>query len=232
MRRDALFEACCNLPYRHVEADGDFAVRYGQNQFGERILYLFFECSNGKADWKNNLDFPAKPYRDMGILWFCHRGFLRVWKAIEPYLLEIVGAEDIRGIVITGYSHGAALAMLAHEYCWFHRPDLRRRLCGFGFGCPRCYFGFFVKPAWRVRWEHFYPIRNAEDLVTHMPPRLFGFVHCHPVIQVGEGSVKSRIDAHRPEYYRARWQELCAPASVQSVFWQQYLPTWRELFEA
>ena len=86
-------------------------------------------------DWKNNFDFPAKPYKDMEVNWSCHRGFLRVWKSIEPYLEEVINDMTISQIYIVGYSHGAAIASLCHEYVWYHRPDLRDNgLEGFGFG--------------------------------------------------------------------------------------------------
>ena len=51
-------------------------------------LYILFEWSNGKVDWKNNFDFPAKPYGEMKHRWFVHRGFLRVWKTIRDEIKE------------------------------------------------------------------------------------------------------------------------------------------------
>lgn len=197
-----LFKKCLNAKYTHVENDGDYAIE----KQGD-ILYLLFQCTNSKLDWKNNFDFPAKPYNDMGIKWYCHRGFLKVWKSIKPYIKDAVKDSKIKKIYVVGYSHGAAIATLAHEYVWFNRPDLRKDgLEGFGFGCPRCYWGFAVKKSLKERWEHFHPIRNRNDIVTHVPPVLFGFRHVNKVIKVTSELVDksyklNSVNAHCPDNY-------------------------------
>ena len=166
----------------------------------EDTLYIFLEWSDGPTDWKNNFDFPAKPYKEMGATWYCHRGFLRVWKAIEPHIRDSVLDMTVKKIVVVGYSHGAAIAALAHEYVWYNRPDLRDTLEGYGFGCPRCYWGFKVRKSLKERWANFYPIRNENDIVTHVPPLLFGFRHVNEVIQINSGAENS-IRAHYWEEY-------------------------------
>ena len=187
---------CYNATYNHVENSGDYAIERDGN-----TLYLLFEWSDGKIDWKNNFDFPAKPYKDMGITWRCHRGFLRVWKSIEPYIENAVLDNSIKKIIVVGYSHGAAIATLAHEYVWFNRPDLRENgLEGYGFGCPRCYWGFKIKKSLKERWANFHPIRNENDLVTHVPPIFFGFRHVNSLIKIKSGA-KTSIGAHYWEEY-------------------------------
>ena len=149
----------------------------------------------------------------MGVKWYCHRGFLRVWKAIKPYICDAVHDMSVKKIVVIGYSHGAAIATLAHEYVWYEREDLRDTLEGYGFGCPRCYWGR-MKPGLKERWANFYPIRNIDDIATHVPPAIFGFRHVNPVIEVGyKGQYKFDIKktplskklpctyAHYPEEY-------------------------------
>lgn len=199
----ALFNRCLWAQYTHVENDGDYALeREGD------ILYVLFECSNGKVDWKNNFDFPAKPYKDMGIKWYCHRGFLRVWKSIEPHIASTIMDPTIKKIIIVGYSHGAAIASLCHEYVWFNRPDLRESgLEGFGFGCPKVYWGF-MKKSLKERWEHFHPIKNCSDIVTTVPPVIFGFTHVNKVYKLKNKTLKNRhgniksVDSHYPDNYQ------------------------------
>lgn len=197
-----LFRKCLNTKYIHVENDGDYAIE----KEGD-ILYLLFQCTNSKLDWKNNFDFPAKPYSDMGTEWYCHRGFLKVWKSIKPYIKDAVKDPKIKKIYVVGYSHGAAIATLAHEYVWFNRPDLRENgLEGFGFGCPRCYWGLSVKKSLKERWEHFHPIRNRNDMVTHVPPVLFGFRHVNKVVKITSELVDksyklNSVNAHCPDNY-------------------------------
>ena len=163
-------------------------------------LFLFFEKSNGAVDWLNNLDFPAKPYREMKDLWFVHRGFLRVFKVIEPHIAPLILDESVKKIVVSGYSHGAALALLCHEYCVFHRPDLAEEIAGVGFGCPRVVWGPLGKPL-KARFERFTVVRNGKDIVTHVPPWIFGFHHVGKMIRIGEDADYGPIDAHRPENY-------------------------------
>lgn len=86
-------------------------------------------------------------------------------------------------IIVVGYSHGAAIATFCHEYVWFNRPDLREDgLEGFGFGCPRVYWGR-MKKSLKERWKHFHPIRDMNDIVTHVPPVIFGFRHVNKLIK-------------------------------------------------
>lgn len=194
MKLAELFRKCLNAKYIHVENAGDYAVERRGN-----TLYIYLECSNGKQDWKNNLDFPAKPYKRMGkIAWFAHRGFVRVWKSVEPYLAPYVNDPTIQQIITVGYSHGAALTVLCHEYIWYSRPDLRDTIEGYGFGCPRVLWGVKTSSL-AQRWERFTVIRNIDDMVTHVPPAILGFSHVGKMLEVGEKGKYSAVDAHRPE---------------------------------
>ena len=136
----------------------------------------------------------------METIWFCHRGFLRVWKSIQPYVKSQLMDPTVEEIVIVGYSHGAALAGIAHEYVWFNRPDLRENLVSYGFGAPRFFWGP-MKKSMKERWKNFHPVRNLDDLVTHVPPVLFGFRHANKLIVIGKRGLYNLIDAHRPENY-------------------------------
>lgn len=197
-----LYRECLRAQFTHTENDGDFALKRDGD-----LLCIFFQETSTKTDWKNNFDFPATPYKDMDIKWKCHRGFLRVWKSIKPYLKDAIADRTIKQIYIVGYSMGAALATFCHEYVWFNRPDLRENgLEGFGFGCPRVYFGR-VKKALKERWKHFHPIRNCNDLVTHVPPAIFGFRHVNKVHKLSNTVIETRytkfkcINAHYPQNY-------------------------------
>ena len=206
MDTNKLFEywsRCCRASYISVENDGDYAVKREDD-----TVFLCFQWSSSVEDWKNNFDFPATPYKDMQIEWKCHRGFLRVWKSIEPYIEPIIRDETVRKFIIIGYSHGAAVAALAHEYVWFNRPDLRENgLEGYGFGSPRVYWGTTIKEELKERWKNFYPIRNCEDIVTHVPLTIMGFKHVGNLICIGNDEYADRkfklkcLDAHRPVNY-------------------------------
>ncbi|MBQ8288902.1 MAG: lipase family protein [Clostridia bacterium] len=196
MKLSTLFSRTLHTMYTHVENSADFALR----RVGV-TLYIYFAGSDGEADWKNNLNFPAKAYPRVGNgTWYAHRGFLKVWKTIEDYVAADIMDPSVQKIVISGYSHGAALAVLCHEYVWYNRPDLRESLEGYGFGCPRVVFGFLSHKL-RARWERFTVIRNLDDIVTHLPPALLGFTHVGTMLEIGELGRYTRIDAHRPKNY-------------------------------
>ena len=192
------FKKCLSLKneYIHLESDGSFVT----NRDGKK-LYIYFEWSNGVKDWVNNFRFfalPIRPYKDMkkgG--WFCHRGFLKVWKSIEPHLVEEIRDPSVEEIEIVGYSHGAAIAQLCYEYVKFHRQDVV--VTGVGFGSPRVVWGILSKAA-KERFKGFKVVRNCKDIVTHLPPVIFGYRHTGEVIKIGVHS-QGLIDDHRPSNY-------------------------------
>lgn len=198
------FEKCLELEpeYIHVDNDASFYVRKGK--YGK--VYIYFEWSNGATDWKNNFDFPAKPYRKMGDVWFCHRGFLKVWKTIEPCIAGYILAPSTNEIEIVGYSHGGAIAQLCYEYVRFHRPDIP--VTGIGYGAPRVVWGP-VKKAVKDRFAGFLVVKNGRDVVTTLPPKWLGFRHFGSVLHVNLGS-KGPIDDHRPENYREMLSKIMA----------------------
>ncbi len=167
--------------FTHVENDGDFFMERDGN-----TLKIFFEWSDDKADWRNNFRFlaiPWKPYKDMSHIWFCHRGFLKVWKSIKSYIETEILNTEIKKIEIVGYSHGAAIALLCYEFAKFNRPTIEVE--GVGFGCPRVFWGVVPK-ALKERIKNFKAVRNGNDIVTHVPPAIFGFRHISELVKIGQ----------------------------------------------
>lgn len=195
------FNTCLALEglYRQVDNGGSYYV----SRVGDTVR-IFFEWSNGAIDWKHNFYFPAKPYRDMKDGWFCHRGFLKVWKSIEPEIMIDLWDPSIKKVEIVGYSHGGALAQLCYEYVKFNRPDVAVE--GYGFGAPRVFWGLARKSV-KKRFEGFVVVRNGNDIVTHLPPVLFGFRHLGKVVKVG--GAKGLIEDHYPENYLKALEDFC-----------------------
>lgn len=195
-----LFKRCLNADYTHTDEGGDYAI-----EVEGRVLYLLFEWSDGVEDWKNNFDFPATPYRDMTDKWYAHRGFLRVWKAMQDEVEERVVAilavnAKIDTIKCVGYSHGAALALLATEDMMY-LFDGQLRIEGYGFGCPRVIWGK-MPTSLKVRLRTFTAIRNIPDIVTHVPPWLFGYRHVG-LKRIGKRGKYGPIKAHYASAYIA-----------------------------
>lgn len=182
----SLFLRCLNITYTHIEGDGSYA----SEKIGD-TLYLYFEKSNGKNDWKTNLNFPVKTHRG----YLAHRGFVRVWESLAADIHKIVKDSACSKITVTGYSHGGALALLCHEYILSVFPAAT--VVGYGFGTPRVVWGFLGNK--RHRWDNFTVIRNIDDIVTHLPPAFLGYRHMGNLITVGQRGKYSSIDAHREE---------------------------------
>ena len=185
MKMSKLFHICAWNEVKYQEAGDD--VNYGFLEEGDQ-LYIFFQGSNSISDWIRNFLFPAKPYKDMGIPYRVHRGFLAAWKEVEDIIIDKISNSRWKHITVVGYSHGGALAAFCHECVWYWRPDLRvGGLEGYGFEAPRIYAGWHVKKALKERWETFRVIRNKNDIVTHCPPAIFRFCHVGTIIKIGKG---------------------------------------------
>ena len=201
-----LFKSCLTQEYQEESNGASWAFERREDQ-----LSLWFQHSHGVADWLNNLRAAAVPYREMSPPWRCHKGFLSVFKSLIPRLEPLIKDPTVKQICTVGYSHGAALAVLCHEYIWYHRPDLRESIQGYGYGCPRVLYGC-VPEELATRWQYFYVIRNLDDVVTHLPPRMSGYCHVGTLITIGTSEKYSATDAHRPESYLA---ELSATARIE-----------------
>lgn len=195
-----LFTRCLNTTYTHTENCGDYAIELDGD-----TLYLLFEWSDGAEDWKNNFDFPAKPYSRMDDVWFCHRGFLKVWKSmrdeIESRVAEMVAQHpEISNITIVGYSHGGAMALFATEdMTYLYGEDFN--VSGYGFGAPRVLWGYVPK-AVRERISGFVTVRNIPDIVTHLPPKIFGYQDIN-IKEIGDKGKYKPIEAHYSSAYLA-----------------------------
>lgn len=191
-----LYKECLNAEYINVGLNVNYAAIREST-----TLKIFFEWSDGIVDWINNFRFRAKPYSDMKPGWKCHAGFLFCWEQVKELIGKEIEDPSITDIIIVGYSHGAALATLCHEYCVFNRPDIFDNIRGYGFGCPRVYGRWTMPKILKRRWKNFTPIRKDNDLVTHLPPKLFGYRHVNKVLVIGSRKDDGPIDSHRQDRY-------------------------------
>jgi len=219
-----LFYNCAfdNVPWQEVGDDVNFAfVEEGD------ILYIYFQGSSSISDWVRNFLFPAKPYKDMGISYRVHRGFLAAWKEVEDIIIKKITEttrKDYKDeykwkhIVVVGYSHGGALAAFCHECCWYRRPDLRdgHALEGYGFEAPRIYAGWHVKKALKERWRTFKVIRTNNDIVTHCPPCIFRFCHVGELIKVKGDTSLAPAKWYVPKCVKSHYPQVVYDALVKS----------------
>jgi hypothetical protein len=200
-----LFNKILNARYIHTQNGVDFAFERDKN-----VLYILFECSDGFDDWAKNFRFIAKPYKRMSKVWRCHNGFSKAYSSVKDdimaYTKDFISRGDIEEIICAGYSHGAALAVLCTEDLQYSLGGLYR-IQGVGFGTPRVLWGIVPKEV-KKRLNGFIAVRNIDDLVTHVPPKILGFRDAGKIVKIGSKGKYSRIDAHRPESYQEELKGL------------------------
>lgn len=192
----SLFKTCVSIPYDSAGSDVNYKLVRNDS-----VLNIFFQGSDSALDWINNFKFRAKPYDGMPNSWKCHGGFLQCWNIAKPFIEEVLYDTSITDIIITGYSHGAAIAALCHEFCWYNRPDIRNNIRGYGIGCPRIFAHWAVPKSLKRRWANFFVVRKDNDLVTHVPFKLLRFSHVSRPIVIGSRKDENMIKSHYPDVY-------------------------------
>ena len=184
-----LFVNCAyKIKFQEIGDDVDFAF-VEEND----TLYIYFQDSHGsKVDWRHNFSFWKKPYKDMKDPYRVHAGFMKCWKQVKDIVINKIteknaatGEYKWNRIYTIGYSHGGALAAFCHECVWFYRADIADKCWGIAFEAPRIYAGLMMRKELRSRWKNFRVFRNRQDLVTHAPPRVFGYHHVGKIVKIG-----------------------------------------------
>ena len=156
-----LFETCLNIEYEVVGSQVEYAFAEKKNK-----LYIYFQCSNELEDWRKNFDFCKKAYG----LFKVHRGFFTAYYEVRNIILDKAYSKNYKEIIVVGYSHGAAIATICHQDICYHFPNVEVHT--YAFEAPR---SLKVPKKLRYFWDGLTRIINGTDLVTHVPPKIFGF---------------------------------------------------------
>ena len=151
-------------PWTNGPCDTQWAFKTTDN-----TLFIKFQGTCSTTDWKQNFMFWKRPYKRMKGVWFAHAGFVRKWKAVEDAVLDIIATAEVRSVVVSGFSQGAALAQLCHEAIAFHFPE--KKCNCYAFGSPRV-FGLIGFRHIRKRLVGIKLIERHHDLVCKVPLRL------------------------------------------------------------
>lgn len=144
-------------------------------------IKLLFQCSHGDVDWKNNFDFPVKPYKEQENTLYYHRGFAKAYKsandAIMSDLISAVSKNQEYVVEISGWSLGGAMAVLAAEDFNFRTGRLSVLIT---FGSPKVCFGKKTKERIKNCCFLIRQFANVNDCVPDMPP-FPGYCHVDEV---------------------------------------------------
>lgn len=160
-------------------------------------VVIVFAPSNSNSDWKINFNFPKKPYKRMPTPFYVHGGFLYEWKKINDYFLEAVKNLK-KPITVMGWSYGGAMATLCYEDIWFNCPFKQETLRLVTFGSPRV-IGFKNFDNIKHRFKNATLYANGSDIVTCVPPVIFGFRHVRKLTRIGNKF--NIIGLFRPKKY-------------------------------
>ena len=192
-----LFKACA---YEVVYKECGDKVNYAFVEKKDKLI-IFFECSNGLEDWKANFDFKKEVYG----LFNVHRGFYNCYYQVRNIVLDKAYSKDYKEIIVVGYSHGGSLCQLALQDLVYHFPN--KDIKGFAFESPRC---LKVPKQYRFYWKNLTTTRVNQDLITHLPPRLFGFNDLGTMLKI-KGDT-SMVRNHLPKCIKSHYPEVVLQA--------------------
>lgn len=176
-----LFDMCAyRTDYKQIGDSVNYAI---DEDVANKTLSIYFQGSNSITDWVRNFLFTKDCYG----VFKAHKGFLSAYREARNLLLDKVYEEDENGdykwlkIIIVGYSHGGALCQLALQDIVYHRPDIRDNILGYAFETPRA---LKVKKEYRHFWDNLIVVRNNNDIVSHCPPKMFGYTDLGTMIKI------------------------------------------------
>ena len=131
-----------------------------------------------------------------------HRGFYECYYQVRNIILDKVYSKEWKEVTVIGYSHGGALCGFATQDIRYHFPKLKLR--GYGFESPRF---VKIKKDLKYMWDDFTVIRNGNDLVTHLPPRIFGYSDVGSMIKI-KGDTKLVQKRLVPKCIKYHYQQV------------------------
>jgi len=162
----------------------------------DRVLY--FQCTHGISDWKQNFKAGQDVYCCSDIPFKAHEGFTELWLSVREKI------EKLDFGYIVGYSEGAALAVFAHEN-YLHRKGCEPMT--WAFGCPRVLYE--PSKELKKRFSNFVRVSNIGDIVTMVPLFIMGYRHIGVNRILNHGVSKPKgvswilwLTHHCPEYYQ------------------------------
>ena len=170
-------------------------------------VILVFRGTDSQLNWMYNFCFSKRviPYDNEHTDIRVHEGFLETYKSVRERIHALIPPGSCR-VIVSGHSLGAALAVLCAVDVQYNFPH--KDVEAYLFGCPRVGNAAFAR-SYNRRVFKTLRVSNGNDIVTKVPPALFGFRHVGIDIHTGVLRLPLAVsfEAHRPQnYYRALWQ--------------------------
>ncbi len=166
-------------------------------------MTIVFRGTDSKKEWLSNLAFCKKviPYGNYESDVRVHGGFITAYKnkLVRDRIHSLISDKPCR-IIVTGHSRGAALAVLCAVDLQYNFPD--KSISVTTYGCPRVGNAAFAK-SYNKRVTDTVRVENGNDIVTKVPPAIFGFRHVGARFGVGNTRLPFlfSFNAHYPVQY-------------------------------
>lgn len=122
------------------------------------IPWFFFHASWSRQDWIRDFQCWTNAFNGRRV----HAGYLKEWEdSVNMGLLYEIRCVEGWEVVFSGYSRGAALALMTHDWMSRYCPGISSKAVLVG--CPRAY------PK-NPPHKGVYEVRYGYDLVTVLPP--------------------------------------------------------------
>lgn len=175
----------------------------------DNTLLISFRGTDSLKDWKTDFKFWKKriPYGNSQSKIRVHSGFIDAYQdeCVRDQIHKVI-TDNISSIYVTGHSLGAALATLCALDLQYNFPDKFYEVTLFG--CPRVGNKAFSK-SYNKRLIKTIRIENGNDIVTKIPPPIFGFRHIGIRLHIGKmrSFLFTSSSAHKVEnYYECLWK--------------------------
>lgn len=208
----------CALAYRDVQPYCEGEYRRSVS-CGQRDVQCFIKSKNGevviafrgtdsvKDIWVNAaFSKRAVPFACADSRVRAHRGFVGAYLCgeVREEVFRAVSRADVRRVLITGHSLGAAMATLAAFEIKHRLPDLE--LWMVGFGCPRVGNRAFCRAYEKCVYQSI-RVENGNDVVCKIPPVLMGYRHAGAKYHLGALRIPL-CHSLRQHRYKAYFEQL------------------------
>nr|ADK37851.1 putative triacylglycerol lipase precursor [Pandora neoaphidis] len=203
------FQCICDKTYKHItvhEDRGMEALAAVAVHPVQKTIIVSYRPTLTIKNWITDADYEWVDYPDAPKGTRVHSGFyshfLSTQKASQEAVIKLLGNPDLRNydLLVSGYSLGSALAILSLPH-WSQILKSRndtRKLHSFVYAGPRVgneqfaqYITSLNIPLTRYT--------NRNDIVSHVPPRTYGFVH-----------VGAEIHEHQPHIFAKPELKVCS----------------------
>ncbi len=212
----------CGTSYKNVQAQTDEKIIFINDRktdvqcflrIKDATMTVTFRGSDSEKDCKADFQFwkTCVPYGNFDSDIRVHSGFIGTYKSknVRGEIHKAIKKYNIKKVVLTGHSYGAALAVLCAVDLEYNFPKNDYEVIVFG--CPRVGNAAFCR-SYNLRVFKTLRIENIGDIVTMVPFSFMGYKHVGACLRIGEKSDKSffkmpSLKAHTLQrYYSNIWR--------------------------